>query len=296
MDFCTQQINSKHPIPQNPIKESGIGLRSAHYKDIIEQKPDTGWIEVHPENYFGGGAHRHYLTKARELYPLSFHAVGLSMGSDQAVSQDHINKIKALIDIYQPFQISDHASWSASGNAHLNDLLPLPYTTEALQRLCDNVSCVQDGIGRKMLVENPSSYVAYQIDDMTEYEFMNALTQKTGCGLLLDINNIYVQSRNHGFDAYHYINNIKVDAVGEMHLAGHIQRTFGDESILVDSHNRHVCDDVWQLYRHAINRFGSVPTLIEWDADLPTLQTLVAEADKAQAIINAHKEQRHEAA
>lgn len=296
MTLCTAQNINKNAIPPAPEKESGIGLRSAHYKDILEQKPDTGWIEVHPENYFGGGAHRHYLTKARELYPLSFHAVGLSMGSDQAVSPDHIKQIKELIDIFQPFQISDHASWSASGNAHLNDLLPLPYTHEALQRLCDNVARVQDGLGRTMLVENPSSYVAYQIDDMAEYEFMNALADKTGCGLLLDINNIYVQSCNHGFDAYHYIDHINADKVGEMHLAGHIKRTFGDQTILVDSHNQHVCDNVWDLYKHAVSRFGNVPTLIEWDADLPPLQTLIAEADKAQAIIDQYKGQRHEAA
>lgn len=281
----------------DPLKESGIGLRSFHYQDLLDETPDTGWIEVHPENYFGGGQHRYYLEQARALYPLSFHAVGLSLGSDQPVSTTHLKALKALVEIYEPFHISDHASWSASGNAHLNDLLPLPYTSETRDRLADNIQQVQDYIGRQILVENPSTYMAFHHNDMTEYEFMNEIAAKTGCRILLDVNNIYVQSYNHGFDPYHYIDNIKAAYVGEMHLAGHIKREFeSGGSLLVDTHNQYVCQEVWDLYRHAVQKCGAVPTLIEWDADLPPLSGLVGEAQKAQNIMDRYKQEHSHAA
>lgn len=283
------------PMRASPQKETGIGLRSAHYQDILAQKPATGWLEVHPENYFGGGAHRYYLLQARELYPLSLHAVGLSMGSDQPVCQHHMAQIKELIDIYEPFQVSDHASWSKSGNAHLNDLLPLPYTYEALNRLTENIDRVQNYFDRRILIENPSSYISYKIDEMTEYDFMNTLSEKAGCGILLDINNIYVQSVNHDFDAYEYINHIKADKVGELHLAGHTKRIFGLEHLLIDTHNTPVCSEVWALYTYAIRKLGAIPTLIEWDTDLPELDVLIEEANKAQDIINANRHTTHEA-
>ncbi|PJB69038.1 MAG: hypothetical protein CO093_11665 [Alphaproteobacteria bacterium CG_4_9_14_3_um_filter_47_13] len=278
----------KYPLPAVPFRAAGIGLRTKHYEDILVQKPDIGWIEVHPENYFGGGMHRHYLGKAREHYPLSLHAVGLSLGSDQPVDENHIKKFKELIDIFEPFQVSDHASWSASGNAHLNDLLPLPYTEETLCRLCENIDRVQTCFGRNILVENPSTYLSFTIDEMPEYEFMNELAERAGCDILLDVNNIYVQSVNHGFDPYDYINNINVFPIKEIHLAGHTERVFEDGSILVDTHNRPVRDEVWELYRHTINRLGAIPTLIEWDGDIPALVELVHQSDKAQAIIDAH--------
>ena len=253
---------------------------------LIEQKPEIGWIEVHPENYFGGGIHRHHLGKARELYPLSLHAVGLSLGSDQPVDENHLRRFKELIDIFEPFQVSDHASWSASGNAHLNDLLPLPYTKETLQRLCENIDRTQSYFGRTILVENPSTYLSFTIDEMPEYEFMNEIAKRTGCGILLDVNNIYVQSVNHGFDPQNYIDNINPAPVGEIHLAGHTERTFEDGTILVDTHNRPVRDEVWALYEYTANKIGGVPTLIEWDGDIPALPELVKQADKAQAIID----------
>lgn len=278
--------------PASPDKLAGIGLRSPHYDDVLSPAfhDKINWVEVHPENYFCGGIHRNYLAQARALYPLSLHGVGLSLGSDQPVSSDHLQKFKALIDIYEPFLISDHVSWSASGNAHLNDLLPLPYTHETLERLCDNISRSQDFFGRRILIENPSSYIAYQIDEMTEAQFINLAAQKTGCGILLDVNNIYVQSRNHGFDAYAYINEIKPELVQEMHLAGHIEQSYGpaaDASIIcLDTHNQPVRDEVWDLYRHAIAKIGPCPTLIEWDSDIPPLQTLIDQANLAQGIID----------
>jgi len=276
-----------NPFPEAPAQASGIGLRAKHYQDILDEKPSIGWIEVHPENYFGGGIHRHYLGKARELYPLSLHAVGLSLGSDRPVDENHLRQFKEVIDIFEPFQVSDHVSWSASGNAHLGDLLPLPYTKETLDRLCANIARTQDYFGRAILVENPSTYLSFTADEMPEYEFMNEIARQTGCGILLDINNIYVQSVNHGFDAYEYIGNIRPAPVKEMHLAGHTERTFDDGVILVDTHNRPVRKEVWDLYAYAVQKFGAVPTLIEWDGDIPALGELVAQADKAQAIIDA---------
>ena len=277
---------SAYPLPSRPYREAGIGLRAPHYQDILDKKPDIGWIEVHPENYFGGGVHRHFLGKAREIYPLSLHAVGLSLGSDQPVSEEHLRRFKELIDIFEPFQVSDHASWSASGNAHLNDLLPLPYTAETVQRLCDNIDHVQEYFGRTILLENPSSYVSFTIDEMSEYEFMNEIAARTGCHLLLDVNNIHVQAVNHGFDAFHYLDHIKPEYVREMHLAGYTERQFDDGVILVDTHNRPVQDEVWTLYEHAVQRFGPVPTLIEWDGDIPDLSVIVEESNKAQNVIN----------
>lgn len=273
------------PAAHTPEEPVGIGLRHPYYKEVLETDLALGWIEVHPENYFGGGAHRHFLARAREKFQLSLHAVGLSLGSTEPVAETHLRSFKELIDIFKPFSISDHASWSASGNAHLNDLLPLPYTRESLDALCRNIDRTQSYFGRKILVENPSTYVAFTDNDMTEYDFMNRTAAMTGCGLLLDINNIYVQAVNHGYDPADYIENVDASKVGEMHLAGHVEKLDGNHKILIDTHSRPVCGDVWDLYAHAVRRFGRVPTLIEWDGDFPTLDVLVAEADKARSVL-----------
>lgn len=269
-------------------KPEGIGLRHAHYRDVMETRPPVGWLEVHPENYFGGGEHRHYLFKARELYPISFHAVGLSLGSVERVSRKHLENIKELLTLYEPFQVSDHAAWSMSGNAHLNDLLPLPYTVESLSVLCRNIEETQDSLGRRILVENPSTYLSFSTSTMTEWDFMNEAARRTGCGILLDVNNIYVQSRNHGFDTADYISGIKKDFVREIHLAGQSeQETDNGPTVLIDTHDGLVRPEVWELYAQAIDRFGQIPTLIEWDQNFPPLSTLVAEAQKAAAIIKS---------
>ena len=293
--FSQIEEETLFPPAQIPNEPVGIGLRHEHYQDALETDLNLGWLEVHPENYFGGGTHRHYLKEYRKKHQLSLHAVGLSLGSDQPVNEEHLRNFKELIDIYQPFNVSDHASWSASGNAHLNDLLPLPYTQESLDKLARNVERTQEYFGRKILVENPSTYLAYQHNEMHEDAFMNRLAEMTGCSILLDLNNIYVQAHNHGYNAWEYIETIDKRHVGEMHLAGHIEEEFenkdGDTTtILIDTHNQHVKGDVWDLYEHAVQKVGVVPTLIEWDQDLPTLETLVGEADKARAIIAKHKE------
>ena len=263
----------------------GIGLRGPHYRDILEQKPDLGWLEVHPENYFGGGIHRHFLSQIRADYEISFHAVGMSLGSAHGLDPDHLHKIKELIDIFEPFQLSDHASWSATGNAHLNDLLPLPYTQETLDTLQQNISIAQDYFARPILVENPSTYVSFHADEMPEYELLNRLAETTGCGLLLDCNNIFVQAHNHGFDPYHYISQIKPQYVGEIHLAGYSERVIGTETLLIDTHSKRIKPEVWELYGHALRHIGTVPTLIEWDLDLPPLSVLMEEAKTASEIM-----------
>ena len=285
--------SNKPDIPANEISippaESpvGIGLRASHYREVIETKPAIGWLEVHPENYFGGGSHRHFLSQARELYPISFHAVGLSLGSVEQVNTVHLGRIRELIGLYEPYQVSDHASWSMSGNAHLNDLLPLPYTEETLTVLCRNIDRTQEYLGRRILVENPSTYLAFRESTMPEWEFMNQAAKRTGCGILLDVNNIYVQAHNHGLDAREYLRGIEVDHVGEIHLAGHTQRqTSNGAMMLIDTHNALVCAEVWELYRFVLQRTGILPTLIEWDQDLPPLQTLLDEVDRATACMN----------
>lgn len=291
------QHDNPFPPAKSPLEPVGIGLRYPHYNEVLGTDLNLGWLEVHPENYFGGGVHRHFLSQAREKFQLSLHAIGLSLGSDDPVSEDHLREFKELIDIYRPFNVSDHASWSASGNAHLNDLLPLPYTQESLDKLSRNIEKTQEYFGRKILVENPSTYLAFEGNEMHEDVFMNKLAEQTGCGILLDLNNIYVQAHNHGYDAWSYIETIDKRNVGEMHLAGHIEQdvenTYGETvQILIDTHSRPVKKDVWDLYEHAVEKIGIIPTLIEWDQDFPTLETLVAEAQKARAIIQNSTQQQ----
>lgn len=271
--------------PLRPVDPAGVGLRDPHIDDFLNETPNIGWIEVHPENYFGQGIGFQKLEKIRQNLPLSFHSVGLSLGSAHAVNLDHARQIKALADILEPFQFSDHASWSASGNAHLNDLLPLPYNQETLDVLCRNVDAVQTIYGQPMLVENPSTYVAFGDNEMEEPEFLNQLAQKTGCSLLLDLNNIHVQAHNHNFDAYSYLDQIDAP-IGEMHLAGpsdHV--THSGETILIDTHSSPVRDTVWDLYAHAVRRFGETLSLIEWDMDIPPLSRLMQEAETARKIM-----------
>ena len=286
----TLQAFSASPSGQSLSDPVGIGLRAPHYKEILDTRPNIGWIEVHPENYFCGGIHKSFLDQISQIYPISLHGVGLSLGSDEGVSENHLQQFKALIDRYNPFNVSDHVAWSASGNAHLNDLLPLPYTQETLKKITDNIKKTQDYFGRAILVENPSTYIAFKDNDMSEQDFMNALCAEADCFMLLDINNIYVQSHNHGLNPHQYLDTIDPQYVREMHLAGHVEKPAGNQTILVDTHNQEVCDEVWALYEHAVKRLGIIPTLIEWDQDFPPLQTLLNEADKARKILKKYKQ------
>ena len=264
---------------------AGIGLRAEHYREVVATRPAVGWFEVHSENYFGdGGAPHHYLEQVRRDYPLSLHGVGLSLGSADALNRVHLEKLKALIQRYEPGLVSDHLSWSSVDGRYLNDLLPLPYTEETLRHVTERVAQTQEFLGRELLIENPSSYLQYRHSDMGEAEFLAELSARSGCGILLDVNNIYVSASNHGFDAQAYLRAIPPTRVREIHLAGHTVNRYPEGEILIDTHNARVCDAVWALYRDALAHVGPVPTLIEWDTDLPALSVLLDEARKAETI------------
>ncbi len=274
------------PVPAR----AGIGLRAEHYDAVLEDRPPVGWLEVHSENYFGaGGKPQDYLERIRAHYPLSLHGVGLSIGSTDPLDRRHLAKLKDLMRRFEPALVSEHLSWSSVGGRYLNDLLPLPYTEEALYHMIARVAQVQDALGRPILIENPSSYLQYVESAIPEWEFLAELAQRSDCGVLLDVNNIYVSARNHGFDASAYLRAIPRHLVREIHLAGFTVNRFDGGEILVDTHDRPVWPAVWALYRQAVQRFGQIPTLIEWDTDLPELAVLVDEARRADAIL----EERH---
>jgi len=265
-----------------PVR-AGIGLRAPHQRQILAERPDVGWLEVHSENYFArGGQVLHFLERTRSLYPLSLHGVGLSLGSVDGLSVEHLALLKGLVDRFEPGLVSDHLCWSAVGGRHLNDLLPLPYTEEALAVVCRNVTVAQEYLGRRMLVENVSSYLQFSDSSIPEWEFVAEVARRTGCGILLDVNNIYVSSVNHGFDPLAYLDAIPPAAVEEIHLAG-----FDSNGVcLIDTHGKRVHGPVWNLYGEALSRLGPLPTLIEWDTDLPALEVLLDEARKAQDILD----------
>ena len=261
---------------------AGIGLRFPHHQAVIAEKPSVAWMEVHSENYFGGGEPLRALEAARAHWPVSLHGVGLSLGSAGGIDLDHVSRLKSLADRIDAGLISDHLSWSIGGGSYLGDLLPLPMTEEALDVVINNVARFQDGVGRRVLVENPSSYLRYRHSTIPEWEFLSQVAHRTGCAILLDVNNVYVSAENHGWDALAYIKAIPATDVLEIHLAGHSIRQHQDRQIRVDDHASPVCDAVWELYRRALERTGPVPTLIEWDNDLPPLSRLVEEAKLAQ--------------
>ncbi|MCM2309929.1 MAG: DUF692 domain-containing protein [Steroidobacteraceae bacterium] len=261
---------------------AGIGLRAVHHDALLAGRPAVGWLEAHSENYFAdGGAQVDSLMQLRGHYPLSLHGVGLSLGTTDALDREHLRLLRRTIDRFEPALVSEHVCWGAVGGVHFNDLLPVPCTHEALRHLVDRVSCVQDFLGRQVLLENVSSYLQYRDEELPEWAFLAALAQESGCGLLLDVNNVYVSACNHGFDAREYLSRIPVRHVQEMHLAGHTVNRHGDVEIRIDTHSGPVCDAVWELYDFAIARFGPVPTLVEWDTDIPALEVLVAEAHRA---------------
>jgi uncharacterized protein len=264
----------------------GLGLRSQHYQDVLETQPDIGWFEVHSENYFGkGGAPLHFLEKIREDYPISLHGVGMSLGSVDVLDGRHLSLLKELVARIEPGLVSEHLSWSSSGGEFFNDLAPIPYTDESLSLLTEKITQVQEALRTWILIENPSSYLEYACSTYREADFLNELARRTGCGILLDINNVYVSCQNHGWDAIRYLQTIAAERVGEIHLAGHTVNKVGDKAILIDTHNRPVCPEVWDLYRAAMGLFGAKMTLIEWDTDIPSFSTLMDEADIATGIL-----------
>jgi uncharacterized protein len=268
--------------------QAGIGLRSQHHREIIERRPAIGWLEAHSENYFAqSGPQRKALERIREHYALSLHGVGLSIGSTDPLDRAHLREVSRLIRDFEPILVSEHLSWSSAGGRFLNDLLPMPYTEEALKHTVERVREVQETLGRRLLIENVSSYLQFSSSTLREWDFIAALTRQSGCGILLDVNNIYVSAMNHGFDPLTYLDAIPRESVQEIHLAGHTVNRVGSREIRIDTHGSQVCQAVWKLYGYALQRFGHVPTLVEWDTDIPALDVLTAEAAKADHIAEA---------
>ena len=275
-------------VPGSIPVSAGIGLRAQHQRELLHSKPPAGWLEAHSENYFSdAGPHIETLLRLREHYPLSLHGVGLSLGSIDPLDSQHLLKLKRLIARTSPALVSEHLSWGSADGRFVNDLLPLPYTQESLAHLISRVDQVQSTLQRTILIENISSYLQYSHSDIDESEFLAELSGATGCGLLIDINNLYVNEHNHGVDARLFIDSIPAAYVRELHLAGHSSDHIDLTEILIDTHSTPICDAVWALYDYAIRRFGARPTLIEWDADIPPLEILLGEARKAQSFIGA---------
>lgn len=271
------------PLPS----QAGIGLQSQHYKQILELKPAIAWLEVHSENYFAeGGQPLAILTQIRQHYPLSLHGVGLSLGSVDSLNLGHLTKLKRLMQQVEPVLVSEHLSWGALDGRHYNDLLPLPYTQEALAHMIERVNQTQDYLGRQILIENISSYTQFIDSCIPEGEFIAELARQTSCGILLDVNNIYVSAYNLGFNPNVYWQAIPAESILEIHLAGHSRDTIAEQTVLIDTHDQPITAEVWQLYQQIITSIGPKPTLIEWDANLPELAVLLAEANKASTLLH----------
>lgn len=272
---------------------AGVGLKPEHFRHVIATWPDLGFFEIHAENYMvDGGPFHHYLTRIRERYPLSMHGVGLSIGGESPLDADHLDRLASLIERYRPQSFSEHLAWVSHGDVYLNDLLPVPYARETLDRVCDHIDQVQTHMKRKMLLENPATYVEFAASSMAETEFIREVVRRTGCGLLLDVNNAYVSCINHNRDPYAYIRALPLDAVGEIHLAGFAREQDADGApLLIDSHGSPVAQAVWRLYEYALDRGGPAPTLIERDNDIPPFDVLFAEARQAERLLHQRTRQ-----
>jgi uncharacterized protein (UPF0276 family) len=275
---------------QNPLDTSqpsfprlgfGVGLRAPHYREFLQHRPAVDWLEVHTENYLDqGGWDAHVLEQLRQHYAISLHGVGLGIGSARGFSEQHLQRVREVVQRIQPALVSEHLCWGAVDDRHLNDLLPMPLTQEALVLVCDRVDHIQNVLGRRILLENVSTYLRYRDDAMSETEFLTAVAARTSCGVLLDINNLFVNQCNHQEDALVALQTIPQHMVGEMHLAGHLVT----QEAVIDHHGDRVAEPVWALYEAAVRRFGIVSTLIEWDTDIPALEVLLDEAERARKI------------
>lgn len=267
---------------------AGTSFKHQHLSAIVADGPQNGFFEVHAENYMGAGGPPHQaLERIRRDHPVSLHGVCMSIGGPQPLDQAHLARFRALIERYEPALVSEHLAWSTHETTYFNDLLPLPYTSSTLARVCEHIHEMQEVIGRRILLENPSTYVAFDASTMSETDFIRAITHRTGCGLLLDVNNVFVSATNQGYAALDYLTDFPLGEVGEVHLAGHAeQRDDEGERLLIDSHDGPVADAVWKLYEIVISRRGPLPTLIEWDSNIPDWPVLKAEAADAQAILD----------
>lgn len=266
-----------HPMPAT----AGIGLRAVHHAEITAAPPGVGWVEAHAENYMSRGIPFHYLCKVREQLPVSLHGVGLSIGSADGIDDHHLERLKDLVDAIEPVLVSEHLSWSVVDGTYLNDLLPMPLTEEMLDHVTREVDRIQSRLGRRILIENPSTYLRFTHATIAEGTFLAELARRTGCGVLCDVNNLHVVERNHGCDPIAFLDALPEDAVGEIHVAGHHVADHGDITLLIDDHGAPVAEPVWVLYAEAIRRFPRTATLVEWDTRIPPLARLVAEAHEA---------------
>lgn len=291
---CRLASPVKFPDFEALPNKAGIGLKAEHMRDLLTRETATGFLEVHAENYMGaGGAPHAFLALLRERYPLSLHGVGLSIGAEGPLDSDHLDRLAGLIARYEPQSFSEHLAWSTHGDIYLNDLLPIAYTDRTLQRVANHIDEVQERLGCAILLENPSTYVAFAASTWSETDFLKEIVRRTGCGLLLDVNNVRVSCANHGLDPVAYLDAFPIEAVGEIHLAGYaVDADSLGAPLLIDAHGTPVADDVWTLFRQALRRSGPLPTLIEWDNDVPRLATLLREARKADAVIDAEARQR----
>jgi uncharacterized protein (UPF0276 family) len=285
------------PAIDQRLRRAGIGLRLPHIAEVTATLPPVGWLEVHPENFLANPHATELLVDLARTYPISVHTVGISIGSADGVDVGHLDRLARFIDRIRPALVSGHLAWSTFGGHYLNDLLPLPYTPESLRLVADQLAQVEDRLGRRYLIENPSTYVALAESTMSEVQFLNELVSSTGCRLLCDVSNVFVSGHNMGGDPHAYLNGLPADSVDELHLGGFTPED--DEAVpggvlLVDTHAAAIAAAVWPLYQHAVERFAAPPALIEWDAELPDLATLVGEAHQADAVVAA-REGRHAA-
>jgi uncharacterized protein len=287
-----RQLQLRLPIFPTPLK-SGAGFKHEHFHDILQDEDGVGFFEVHAENLMGeGGAPHAALEKLREDYPIFLHGVGMSIGGETPLNREHLQRFRKVAARYEPMFVSEHLAWSTHDTTYYNDLLPVPYTKPVLERVVSHIHQFQDELGRKMLLENPSTYVAFEQCDMSETDFLREIVKQTGCGLLLDVNNVYVSATNHKYSPEEYLSEFPLKHVREIHLAGHA--TEEDENgapLLIDAHDREVADAVWTIYQNVIAKIGPVPTLIEWDNDVPAWSVLKDEAAKADLILARHTRQ-----
>lgn len=281
-------------IPSTLPRTSGVGFKPEHFSSILDDRRFGGFLEVHAENYMGAGGPPHaMLGRLRRGHALSVHGVGLSIGGAGPLDRDHLARLKTLCDRYEPESFSEHLAWSTHQDVFLNDLLPLPYTQETLDRVVAHVDETQSALGRRMLLENPATYVAFAESEIPETHFLAEIARRTGCGLLLDVNNVFVSAANHGFDARAYLAAFPLHLVGEIHLGGHDEQADDDgRPLLIDAHGAPVADPVWTLYAEVLARTGPVATLIEWDNDVPDWPTLAEEAARAQRLIDGASRRR----
>lgn len=277
------QVGSHAALPTR----AGLGLKPQHFRELLEQIPDVGFFEIHAENYMvEGGPFHHYLERIRARYPLSLHGVGLSIGGETALDEAHLDRLAALIDRCQPAEFSEHLAWSSHGDIFYNDLLPLPYTRQTLNRVCAHIDQVQNRLGRRMLLENPATYIEFEASSYSESQFIGEVVRRSGCGLLLDVNNVHVSCINHGRNADQFIRELPLQSVAQIHLAGfHRDQDAAGSPLLIDSHGAPVDALVWGLYEQVLELIGPMPSLIEWDNDVPELAVLLQEAGRAENLM-----------